>query len=56
MIILIGMIYIIFLIYTIIMGKKSQNEEILEISLEDSKKIKVSKNLAFILLGILGYN
>jgi len=43
-----------FLIYTVIMGKKSQNEEIIEISLEDAKKISVVKNVVFILLGIIG--
>lgn len=43
-----------FLAYTIIMGKKSKNEAILEISLEDAKKISVVKNVLFILLGIVG--
>ena len=36
------------------MGKKSQNEEILQISLEDAKKVSVVKNIAFIILGIVG--
>ena len=43
-----------FLTYTIIMGKKSKDEAILEISLEDAKKISVVKNVGFILLGIVG--
>ena len=47
-------LFIAFLIYTIIMGKKSQNEEILEISLDETKKISVAKNIAFIILGIVG--
>ena len=47
-------LFIAFLIYTIIMGKKSQDEEILEISLEDAKKVNVVKNVVLILLGIVG--
>ena len=43
-----------FLIYTVIMGKKSQDEGILEISLEDAKKISVVKNIGLIILGIIG--
>ena len=43
-----------FLMYTVIMGKKSQSEEIIEISLEDSKKINVLKNVMLIILGIVG--
>lgn len=46
--------FIAFLIYTIVMGKKSKNEAILEISLEDAKKISVAKNLILIVLGIAG--
>ena len=46
--------FIAFLIYTIVMGKKSKNEAILEISLEDAKKISVVKNLILIILGIAG--
>jgi len=46
--------FVTFLIYTIIMGKKSQDEGILETSLEDAKKISVTKNLLFIILGIVG--
>ena len=47
-------LFVAFLIYTIIMGKKSQDKEILEISLEDAKKISVVKNVALIILGIVG--
>lgn len=47
-------LFIAFLIYTVIMGKKSQDEGILEISLEDAKKISVVKNVGLILLGIIG--
>ena len=47
-------LFAVFLIYTIIMGKKSQNEEIIKISLEDSKKISILKNGCFIILGIIG--
>ena len=47
-------LFIAFLIYTVIMGKKSQNEEILKTSLEDAKKISVVKNVVLILLGIIG--
>ena len=47
-------LFAIFLIYTIIMGKKSQDEEILQISLDETKKINVVKNVAFIILGIVG--
>lgn len=46
--------FIAFLIYTIIMGKKSKDEAILEISLEDAKKISVVKNLILIVIGIAG--
>lgn len=46
--------FIAFLAYTIIMGRKSQDEEIIKISLEETKKISVVKNLGFILLGIVG--
>lgn len=46
--------FIAFLTYTVIMGKKSQDEAILQISLEDTKKISVIKNVIFILLGIVG--
>ena len=46
--------FIAFLIYTIVMGKKSKNEAILEISLEEAKKISVVKNLVLIILGIAG--
>ena len=41
-----------FLIYTIIMGKKSQDEVILQLSLEETKKISLTKNILFIILGI----
>jgi len=47
-------LFVAFLIYTVIMGKKSQKEEILEISLEESKKINIVKNLVLIILGIIG--
>jgi len=46
-------LFIAFLIYTIIMGKKSQDEEILQTSLEDAKKISVIKNIVLIILGIV---
>ena len=46
--------FIAFLIYTIVIGKKSKDEAILEISLEEAKKISVVKNLVLIILGILG--
>lgn len=42
-----------FLIYTIAMGKKSQDEVILELSLEEAKKVSVTKNLMLIILGIV---
>ena len=47
-------LFIAFLAYTVIMGKKSQDEEILETSLEDAKKISVVQNVVLILLGIVG--
>ena len=37
--------FIAFLIYTIVIGKKTKDEAILEISLEEAKKISVVKNL-----------
>ena len=46
-------LFIAFLIYTIIMGKKSQDEVILELSLEDAKKISVVKNIVLIIIGII---
>lgn len=46
-------LFIAFLIYTIAMGKKSQDEVILELSLEEAKKISVTKNIALIILGIV---
>ena len=46
--------FIAFLIYTIVIGKKTKDEAILEISLEEAKKISVVKNLVLIILGILG--
>lgn len=46
-------LFVLFLIYTIIMGKKSQDEVILEISSDEARKIKVGKNLIFIILGII---
>lgn len=46
-------LFIAFLIYTVIMGKKTQDEGILEIALEDSKKISVVKNVSLIILGIV---
>lgn len=48
------LLFIGFLTYTVIMGKKSQDEEILETSLEDAKKINVVQNVVLILLGIVG--
>ena len=46
-------LFIAFITYTVIIGKKSQSEEILEISLEDTKNISVMKNLGLIILGII---
>ena len=46
-------LFIAFITYTVIMGKKSQDEVILELSLEDAKKISVFKNLVLIILGII---
>lgn len=46
-------LFVAFLIYTIAMGKKSQNEVILELSLEEAKKISVTKNVLLITLGII---
>ena len=46
--------FIAFLIYTIVIGKKSKDEAILEISLEEAKKISVVKNFVLIILGIVG--
>ena len=47
-------LFIAFLIYTIIMGKKSQNEEIIKTSLEEAKKVSIVKNIVLIILGIVG--
>ncbi len=47
------LLFIGFLVYTIIMGRKSQDEVILEISLEEVKKINVFKNIMLIILGIV---
>ena len=47
-------IFIAFLIYTVIMGKRSQSEEIVKTSLEEAKKVSVVKNVVFIILGIVG--
>ena len=46
-------LFVLFLIYTIIMGKKSQDEVILQISSEETRKISVIKNVGLILLGIV---
>ena len=46
--------FIAFITYTVIMGKKTQDEEIVKTSLEEAKKISVVKNVLFILLGIIG--
>ncbi len=46
-------LFIAFLIYTIAMGKKSQDKVILELSLEEAKKISVTKNIALIIFGIV---
>lgn len=46
-------LFVAFLIYTIAMGKKSQNEVILELSLEEAKKVSVLKNVMLIILGIV---
>ena len=45
-------LFIGFLIYTIIMGKKSQDEVILQLALEETKKISVFKNVLLIILGV----
>ena len=45
-------LFIGFLIYTIIMGKKSQDEVILQLALEETKKISFTKNILLIILGI----
>ena len=45
-------LFIGFLIYTIIMGKKSKDEVILQLALEETKKISVFKNVLLIILGI----
>lgn len=47
------LLFIEFLVYTIIMGRKSQDEVILEISLEEVKKINVFKSIMLIILGIV---
>ena len=47
-------LFIAFLIYTIILGKKSQNEEIIKTSLEEAKKVSIVKNIVLIILGIVG--
>lgn len=46
-------LFVVFLIYTIAMGKKSQDEVILELSLEEAKKVSVIKNVMLIILGIV---
>lgn len=46
-------LFVAFLIYTIVMGKKSQDDVILELSLEEAKKISVIKNVMLIILGIV---
>ena len=46
-------LFVAFLIYTIAMGKKSQDEVILELSLEEAKKVSVIKNVMLIILGIV---
>ena len=45
-------LFIGFLIYTIIMAKKSQDEVILQLALEETKKISFTKNILLIILGI----
>ncbi len=45
-------LFIGFLIYTVIMGKKSQDEEIIEIQSEEVKKISLTKSILFIILGV----
>ena len=47
-------LFVAFLIYTIIMGKKSQDEVILEIAKDETKQISIIKNIMFIILGIIG--
>ena len=46
-------LFILFLLYTIIMAKKSQDEIIIQISKEETKKINVFKNILLIILGII---
>ena len=45
-------LFIGFLIYTIIMGKKTKDEVILQLSLDEAKKISFTKNILLIILGI----
>lgn len=45
-------LFILFLIYTIIMGKRGEDKAVLELALEEKKKISVPKNIMFIILGI----
>ena len=42
-----------FLIYTIIMGKKSQEKELLQVETEENKKISLPKSILLIALGIV---
>lgn len=46
-------LFVLFLLYTIIMAKKSQDEIIIEISKEETKKISILKNTLLIILGIV---
>ena len=51
-ILLVGL-FLIFLLYTIIIGIKSQkNETIIELTAEERKRISITKNIALIILGI----
>ena len=45
-------LFIGFLLYTIIMAKKSKDEVILQLALEETKKISVFKNILLIILGV----
>jgi len=46
-------LFVAFLIYTVIMGKKGKDEAILQLALDEAKKISITKNVCFIILGIV---
>ncbi len=47
-------LFVLFISYTIVMGKKGQEETLLEISEDDQKNNSTLKNVIFIVLGIIG--